>query len=90
MRTSKLATLLVALSLAAAPVAPALASPGDATAERAPGPRPAAPDELAAYAEREQQAKPLEDFEGGRRGRGIETGTVIIVLLVVILVLIII
>ena len=40
------------------------------------------------YAEREREARELEDFEGGRGGT-IATSTVIIVLLVVILVIIV-
>ena len=90
MRSHPLATCLLALCLATAPVMPALAQARATPAETVP--RPASADELAGYADREEQAKPekLDDFEGGRRGRGIEATTIIIVLLVVILVLIVI
>jgi hypothetical protein len=55
-------------------------------------PRPATADELSRYGDREEEAKQdkLDEFEGGRRGRGIEATTIIIVLLVVILVVILI
>ncbi len=91
MRSTQLATCLLALALASAPIAPAAAQAvREVPAETAP--RPATPDELARYGEREQAAEQqqLEQFEGGRRGRGIEATTIIIVLLVVILVLIVI
>jgi hypothetical protein len=82
-------TCLVALCLAAAPVMPAAVAARDTPGETVP--RPATPDELARYGEREEEAKKqqLEEFEGGRRGRGIEATTIIIVLLVVILVVLI-
>ena len=55
-------------------------------------PRPASADELAGYADREDAAKQdqLDQFEGGRRGRGVQATTIIIVLLVVIVVLLVI
>jgi len=90
MRPTQLATYLVALCLAAAPMMPVAHAARATPAETVP--RPASSDELAGYAEREEQAKKdkLEEFEGGRRGRGIEATTIIIVLLVVILVIILI
>lgn len=89
MRLTQLATCLVALCLAAAPVMPVAVAARETPGETAP--RPATPDELARYGEREKEAKKqqLDEFEGGRRGRGIEATTIIIVLLVVILVLIV-
>jgi hypothetical protein len=93
MRTNPLATSLLALCLATAPVLPAAAETVRAApAETTPGPRPATPDELARYGEREEAAKQqqLDEFEGGRRGRGTEATTIIIILLVVILVVILI
>jgi len=75
----RIAILLVALG-----AAPALAS------AESPRPAVASADEVADYEQREQQAKGLEDFEGGRRGGGaIPITTVIVILLVVILVVII-
>lgn len=85
MRTSKLAPWLVALSLASAPALAAAEPARDAPAPTETVRRPAAADELARYAEREEQARPLEQFEGGRRG-GTEATTIVIILLVVILV----
>ncbi len=74
----------IAILLCSLGAGPALAS--------AESPRPAlvSADEVAGYEQREQQAKGLDDFEGGRRGGAtIPVTTVIVVLLVVILVLII-
>ncbi|MBZ0235668.1 MAG: hypothetical protein K8M05_25290 [Deltaproteobacteria bacterium] len=91
MRPTQLATCLLALGLAAAPVAPAAADAvREPPAETVP--RPATADELARYGEREEAAKQekLDQFEGGRRGRGVEATTIIIVLLVVIVVLLVI
>lgn len=91
MRPTQLVSCLLALGLAAAPIAPVAAQVvRDVPAETAP--RPATPDELARYGEREQAAEQqqLEQFEGGRRGRGTEATTIIIVLLVVIIVLLVI
>jgi hypothetical protein len=91
MRSHPLATCLLALCLAAAPVMPAAAQAArPVPAETVP--RPATAGELAGYADREEQAEQdkLGEFEGGRRGRGVEATTIIIVLLVVILVLIVI
>ena len=90
MRLTQLATSLVALCLATAPMIPAAQAARETPAETAP--RAATPAELSRYGEREEEAKPdkLDEFEGGRRGRGIEATTIIIVLLVVILVVILI
>lgn len=85
MRLTRSALCSVALCLATA--SPVAAAP-EPSAEVVPGRRPATPEELERYAEREQQDRPLEDFQGGRRGGGIEATTIVIVLLVVILVLI--
>lgn len=90
MRLTQLATCLVALCLATAPVMPVAVAAPEPPAETTP--RPATADELTRYAEREKQAeeKKLDEFEGGRRGRGTEATTIIIILLVVILVVLII
>jgi hypothetical protein len=83
---SKLAVCFTTLCLLAGP---ALATPQQPTAivEKSPAPRPVSPTELDQYKAREQVAQKLEKFEGGR-SRGIEAGTLIIILLIVILVLI--
>jgi hypothetical protein len=54
-----------------------------AVAAAPPARRPATPEELERYAEREQQSAGLEKFEGGR----IDTGTIVIVLLLVIIII---
>ncbi len=51
----------------------------------APVRRPASPEELERYAEREQRSAGLEKFEGGR----IDTATIVIVLLLVIVIILI-
>jgi hypothetical protein len=95
MRLTRTALLLAALFLVATPVASAApAQPGgeQVPAQTARGDRrPATPDELERYAEREQASAELEEFEGGRRGGGgsVPVTTVIIILLVVILVVLI-
>ncbi len=83
--------LMMCLALCAAG-APAIASPAPppSPAEVQPAPQRTAAtvDELAAYAEREQQADTQEQFHGGR-GAYIEASTLVIVLLVVIIVLLV-
>jgi hypothetical protein len=89
MRSNRLATYLALACLAGVPATAAIAH-ADATAETTPGPRPASADELSSYAEREEKAKDLEEFEGGRRRGGTEATTIVIILLVVILVVLLI
>jgi hypothetical protein len=83
----KLSVCFTTLCLLAAP---ALATPVHPAAqvERAPVRTPASGAELEQYAARERVAEKAEKFEGGR-GRGVETGTLIVILLVVIIVLLI-
>jgi Flp pilus assembly protein TadB len=95
MRLTRTALFLAALFLVATPVASA--TPAAPAGEQVPAQasrsdrRPATPDELERYAEREQQSAELEEFEGGRRGGGaVPVTTVIIILLVAILVVLII
>jgi Flp pilus assembly protein TadB len=94
MRLTRTALFLAALFLVATPVASA--TPAEPAGEQVPAQtargerRPATPDELERYAEREQKNAELEEFEGGRRGgSAIPVTTVIVVLLIVILVVII-
>ena len=89
MRSNRLATYLVLACLAGIPATAAIAH-ADTAAETTPGARPASAGELSSYAEREEKAKGLDEFEGGRRRGGTEATTIIIILLVVILVLIVI
>jgi hypothetical protein len=88
---SKLTVCFATLCMLAAPAAatPSQAPPVvEKAGDNAPTKRAASGDELQQYAAREELAKKLEKFEGGR-GRGAETGTIIIILLVVIIVLIV-
>jgi hypothetical protein len=84
---SKLSVCFTTLCMLAGP---ALATPQAPTAivEKGQGPKPASPAELDQYKAREQVAHKLEKFEGGR-GRGIEAGTLVVILLIVIIVLIV-
>jgi hypothetical protein len=84
---SKLTVCFTALCMLAGP-ALATPAPVPAQVEKAPGRKPATPTELEQYAAREAVAEKLEKFEGGR-GRGIEMGTLVVILLVVIIVLLV-
>jgi len=82
---SKLAGCLLTLCMLASPV---VAAPKQAPAivEKSPVKRPASPDELQQYAQRERAAEKLAKFEGGRV-RNDTLITVILVLVIVVLVL---
>jgi hypothetical protein len=84
---SKLTVCFTTLCMLAAP---ALATPQQPAAivEKSPVRKPASPAELDQYKAREQVAQKIEKFEGGR-GRGIEAGTLVVILLIVIIVLIV-
>lgn len=91
---SKLAVTLTTLCLLAGPVladpAPAAKPTPAAVDKSSPARHAASSAELDQYAAREQAAKKLEAFQGGRgRGGTVATGTVIIILLVVIIVLLV-
>lgn len=88
MRTSKLTLCFATLCLLASPV---MASPEpDRAAQLDPSParKPASPEELERYAQREQAAEKLEQFKGGRGG-AIELTTLLIIVLIVLLVVLI-
>jgi len=92
MNTAMLRSWLLAVCLLGAAGCgprPAASSPaGPGVTEAAQVREAASARELARYAEREQQASGLEEFEGGRRRT--QTTTIIIVLLVVIVILLLI
>jgi len=60
-------------------------APADNRVAAAPERRPASPEELERYAEREQRSAGLEKFEGGR----IDTTTIVVILLLVIIIILI-
>ena len=87
---SKLAVCFTTLCMLATPPL-AESQPTRAPAahvDTGPAKKPASGAELDQYAQREQLAQKLEKFEGGR-GRGVETGTLIVILLLVIIILIV-
>jgi len=86
MRTT---TLVICFAMLCSLAAPAAAEPAqtDRTAEHTTTTRPASPNELASYAQRERAAQQQLKFKGGRGGQ-IEVTTLIIILLFVILIVI--
>jgi hypothetical protein len=60
-------------------------APIDNRVAAAPDRRPASPEELERYAERERRSAGLEKFEGGR----IDTTTIVVILLLVIIIILI-
>jgi len=83
-------TLTVCFAMLCALAAPAAAEPQerDATTELSGTRKPASPDELAGYAQRERAAQKQLAFKGGRGG-SIEIETLLLVVLIVLLVVII-
>jgi hypothetical protein len=87
---SKLAVCFTTLCMLATPALAESQSTRTPSAQVETGPAktPASSAQLDQYAQREQLAEKLEKFEGGR-GRGVETGTLIVILLLVIIILIV-
>lgn len=85
-----LSSLLVAASLVGAPIM-AAADPAPITARSAPAntPKPASAEDVAHYAQAEQQSQDAAKFEGGARGIYIGGGALTVLLIVLLVIIII-